>query len=121
MRRFVARSEVTRIESRRKNAMYRSNRWIVVVDPTVKAALVDQAGVPRRVREAPISIVQVLRMGWNHNKLSAAQAMGMAAQNLLLAATALGLQSVIQAGIGDTDAIRRILHIDEGYFGLADQ
>lgn len=62
---------------------------MVVTDAAVKQALREKAGVPATIEQAPVSIVLALRMGWNHNKLSIVQSLGMAAQNLLLAATSL--------------------------------
>lgn len=92
------------------------NRYVVVDDRQLLRALHEVAGAPETVARAPVSIVLLFRMGWNHNKLSVAQSLGMAAQNILLAATSLGLAGVLQAGIGDTRAIGRILGIGDGYF-----
>ncbi len=107
---------VTAAQEAPTSCNHQLNRYVVVTEPAVKRALREQAGVPARIEQAPVSIVLALRMGWNHNKLSVVQSLGMAAQNLLLAATSLGLKSVIQAGIGDTDAIRSVLGIGDGYF-----
>lgn len=95
------------------------NRYVVVTDASLRRALHEQAGAPRTVVEAPTSIVVVVRMGWNHNKFSLIQSAGMAAQNILLAATSLGLDAVIQAGIGDTEKIRELLGIDDGHLVLS--
>lgn len=92
------------------------NRYVVITDPVLKESLCKEAAAPSAFREAPVSIALLFRMGWNHNKLSVAQSLGMSAQNILLAATSMGLESVIQAGIGDTHAIARRLGIGDGYF-----
>jgi hypothetical protein len=92
------------------------NRYVVVTDAALRTAMWQQAGAPEAVALAPVSVVLLFRMGWNHNKLSVAQSLGMAAQNLLLAATSLGLATVIQAGIGDSNRIRSLLGIPPDFF-----
>jgi nitroreductase/SAM-dependent methyltransferase len=92
------------------------NRYVLVTDDALKQRLCDEAGTSPTIREAPLSIVLLFRMGWNHNKLSVVQSLGMSAQNLLLAAATLNLKSVIQAAIGDTEVIRKLLGIGEGYY-----
>ncbi|MGH7899975.1 MAG: nitroreductase family protein [Candidatus Binatia bacterium] len=95
---------------------HQMNRFVLVDDPELKRQFCDRAGASPAVRDAPLSIVLLFRMGWNHSKFAVTQSLGMAAQNILLAATSLGLKSVVQAGIGNTDLIRQLLGIGDGHF-----
>jgi hypothetical protein len=92
------------------------NRYVLVTDRELKRKLHEDAGASPVVREAPLSIVLLFRMGWNHNKLSVVQSLGMSAQNILLAAAALNLKTVSQAGIGKTEVIKQLLGIGDGYY-----
>lgn len=95
---------------------HQMNRFVVVTDEEILTRLVDEAGAVEWIENAPIAIVNMVRMGWNHNKSSVIQSLGMAEQHILLSATSLGLVGLIQAGIGDTETIKEILDIPDGYY-----
>lgn len=112
----VARKLIAAAQEAPSSCNHQLNRYVLVTDGDLKRKLHEEAGASPIVREAPLSIVLLFRMGWNHNKLSVVQSLGMSAQNILLAAAALGLKSVPQAGIGNTDVIRQLLGIGDGYY-----
>lgn len=112
----VAKKLIAAAQEAPSSCNHQLNRYVLVTDDGLKWKLHEQAGVSTVVRDAPLSIVLFFRMGWNHSKLSVVQALGMSAQNILLAAAALNLKTVPQAGIGNTDVIRQLLGIGEGYY-----
>lgn len=90
-------------------------RYVVIQDPDLQQQIAKEIPGQEIVRNAPLTIIPIIRLGWNHNKYSIIQSLGMAEQNILGAATSLGLRSIVRAGIGDTQKWKDILEIPEGY------
>lgn len=112
----LARQLIAAAQEAPSSCNHQLNRYVLVTDRELKRKLHEDAGASPIVREAPLSIVLLFRMGWNHNKLSVVQSLGMSAQNILLAAAALNLKTVAQAGIGKTEVIKQLLGIGDGYY-----
>lgn len=94
---------------------HQSWKFIIVTDPVLKKKLTDAAGSCEPARRAPVLIVPLIECGWNHNKFSIIQTLAAATHTLILSAQTRGIAAVWMAGIGNVDAIRRLLDIPPCY------
>lgn len=90
-------------------------RFLVIDDDSLKKQLVKKCGANRILADAPVCVILLTQMGWNHSKKSYVQSIGAIGYNVLLSATNRGLASVWMAGIGNTDKIRTIFNIPTEY------
>lgn len=94
---------------------HQSWKFIVITDQTLIKKLTEVAGSCEPARRAPILIVPIIELGWNHNKFSIIQTLAAATHTLILSARSRGIGSVWMAGIGNVDKIRELLHIPPQY------
>lgn len=94
-------------------------KFVVVTDDKIKKDIVRQSGSVDIIGYAPVSIVIMTQMGWNHNKGSYIQSLGAIAYNIQLSIENKGMSSVWMAGLGNTKKIQSILNIPDVYQVLA--
>ena len=94
-------------------------KFIVVTDESIKKEIVKKSGSVDIIGYAPVSIVIMTQMGWNHNKGSYIQSLGAVAYNIQLSIENKGMSSVWMAGLGNTKKIQSILNIPDVYQVLA--
>ena len=86
-------------------------KYIVVNDKELLNSLVDECGGVEHIKHAPIAVVMLYQLGWNHKRGSHIQSLGAIVDHLILSATDNGLSCVWNAGIGNDGKIRETLKI----------
>lgn len=94
-------------------------KFVIITDDKIKKEIVKKSGCVDIIGYAPISIVIMTQVGWNHNKGSYIQSLGAIAYNIQLSIENKGLSSVWMAGLGKTQKIKDILNVPNVYDILA--
>lgn len=94
---------------------HQSWKFVVITDQALKEKLVNTAGSCEPARRAPVLVVPIIQMGWNHNKFSIIQTLAAATHTLVLSARSRGIAGVWMAGIGNVETIRKLLGIPPFY------
>jgi nitroreductase len=90
-------------------------KFIIIDNDDIKKDIVKQSGSVDIIGYAPVSIIIMTQVGWNHNKGSYIQSLGAIAYNIQLSITNKGMSSVWMAGLGNTKKIQKILNIPDVY------
>lgn len=94
-------------------------KFVIVTDDNIKKEIVKKSGCVDIIAYAPVSIVIMTQVGWNHNKGSYIQSLGAVAYNIQLSIENKGMSSVWIAGLGNTQKIKNILKVPDVYEVLA--
>lgn len=90
---------------------HQMHHFVVVSDRDQKKQLQSISGSNDHFLRASHLVVLCFQKGWNHNKFAVVQSTAALAYHLCLSAHLRGVGSVWNAGIGNSDAVRRLLQI----------
>lgn len=85
--------------------------FVVVRDVEKKKLIQKISGSNTHFIHSPVLIVLCFHRGWNHNKFAVIQSLAANVDHMILSATARGLSTVWNAGIGSGDKIGKLLGV----------
>lgn len=93
--------------------------FVAVDDENIKLKIQKISGSNQHFIEAPWIIVVLTHLGWNHNKFAVIQSAAAANQMILKYAENKGFSACWNAGLGNTNKIKRLLNIKRQFEPIA--